>query len=268
MTQIMDAVDRALHEVDHLRKFLKRKHTAQVWAAEERSIVKATAHAWFKVHQAPIASYTNSTTFQSVCSRYRELLEAGDHATSRATYDALLKKLREMLISLRSEGVSGLLVPTSTSDQPPDFAPLTNDVDMQTILTERWQECLKCLSAKAPLSATVMMGGLLEALLLGRVNREANQAPIFKAKAAPKDKHRQPQPLKEWTLHHFIEVAHELKWISVSAKDVGVVLRDYRNYVHPFKQLRHGVHLSPEDAQLLWEVSKAVSRQVVKSASP
>lgn len=268
MTQLMDTVDRALGEVDRLRKFLKRKHTAQVSAAEERSIVKATAHAWFKVHQALIASYTDSSTFQSVCSLYKELLEASDHATSRTTYDALLKNLREVLISLRSEGVSGLVAPTSTSDQPPDFAPLTSDVDMQAILTERWQECLKCLSAKAPLAATVMMGGLLEALLLGRVNREANQAQIFKAKAAPKDKNGQPQPLKLWTLQHFIEVAHELKWISVSAKDVGVILRDYRNYVHPFKQLRHRVYLSPEDGQLLWEVSKAVSRQVINSARP
>ncbi len=268
MTQFMDTLDRALGEVDRLRKFLKRKHTTQVRAVEERSIARATAHAWFKVHQALIASLTNSSTFQSVCSLYKELLEAGDHATSRSMYDALLKKLRENLILLRSEGVSGLIVPTSTSDQPPNFAPLTGDVNMQAILTERWQECLKCLSATAPLSATVMMGGLLEALLLGRVNREGNQAHIFKAKAAPKDKNGQPQPLKEWTLQHFIEVAHELKWISVSAKDVGVVLRDYRNYVHPFKQLRHGVHLSAEDAQILWEISKAVSRQVVKSAGP
>jgi hypothetical protein len=44
-------------------------------------------------------------------------------------------------------------------------------------------------------------------------------------------------------LKDFIDVVHELGWITVSAKDVGAVLRDYRNYIHPQKQLSHNVHL-------------------------
>jgi hypothetical protein len=61
-------------------------------------------------------------------------------------------------------------------------------------------------------------------------------------------------------------VAHELGWITVSAKDVGAVLRDYRNYIHPQKQLSHGVQLTPEDATLFWEISKSISRQIVRKA--
>jgi hypothetical protein len=51
-----------------------------------------------------------------------------------------------------------------------------------------------------------------------------------------------------------------------TAKDVGAVLRDYRNYIHPQKQLSHGVHLKLDDARLFWEVSKSISRQVIDSA--
>ena len=107
------------------------------------------------------------------------------------------------------------------------------------------------------------MGGQLEALLLARVNRESDQAPIFKARTAPKNKAGQTRPLNEWMLNNYIEVAHELGWISVSARDVGAVLRDYRNYVHPFKQLSHGVHLTYADAALLWEITKNILRQVL-----
>ena len=268
MTKAMDTVDLALGEADRLRKFLKKKRTAQVWAADERSIAKATALAWFNAHRAALAGLGSSPKFRTAESLYSDLLEASDRATSRATYDGLLKSLREALIALRSEGASQPVSPTPTSDQPPSFAPLISDTRMQTILADRWCECVKCISASAPLSATVMMGGLLEALLLGRVNRETNKTPIFQAKAAPKEKNGQPKTLTEWTLKNYIDVSHELGWISVSAKDVGEVLRDYRNYIHPFKQFSHAVNLTTDDAHLLWEVSKAVTRQVIKSAGP
>lgn len=110
-----------------------------------------------------------------------------------------------------------------------------------------------------------MMGGLLEGLLLARVNREPNQQPIRTAKAAPKDrKTGTPLPLKDWTLKDFIDVAHELRWVTVSAKDVSIVLRDYRNYIHPQKELSHGVTLQSEDASVLWEVAKSISKQLLK----
>lgn len=109
-----------------------------------------------------------------------------------------------------------------------------------------------------------MMGGLVEGLLLAKVNSQPTLANVFTAKAAPKDrKTGNPLPLSEWTLKHYIDVAHELRWISQSARDVSVVLRDYRNYIHPQKELSHGVALSEGDAALLWEVSKSIARQVL-----
>jgi hypothetical protein len=255
-------IDSALAEADRLRKLLKKKSTQQVRSTDECTIVKATALAWFNTHRMHIVGTVEEGALRAVDAVYRHVLEGSDRATARATYDGLLKDLRSKLIGLRSDAV--MLQPVSTSDQPPDFSPLIADIQMQAILTERWEECGKCLTAGAPLAATVMMGGLLEALLLGRVHRESNKAPIFQAASAPRDKGGQTRPLPEWTLRNYIDVAHELGWISVSAKDVGEVLRDYRNYVHPFKQLSHGVHLTADDAILLWEVSKAISRQITK----
>ncbi len=140
---------------------------------------------------------------------------------------------------------------------------------MQVILEKRWLECDACVDAKAPLAATVMMGGLLEGLLMARVLGEKNQAPVFNAKAAPKDKQGKPLPhLRDWTLQDFIAVAHELKWITTTVKDVGVILRDYRNYIHPQKELSHGIVLNPSDARLLCQIGKTVVRQVIQSVTP
>lgn len=102
-------------------------------------------------------------------------------------------------------------VPVATiDDKPPDFSPLVQDAAMQEILNRRWAECLVCIAHAAPLSATVMMGGLVEALLLARVNREANKAPIITANTAPRDKSGKTLMLTEWTLKGFLDVAHEL----------------------------------------------------------
>ncbi len=73
---------------------------------------------------------------------------------------------------------------------------------MKAILESRWAECTACIAANAPLAATVMMGGLLEGLLLARVNSAPNKPAkdrIFRATAAPKDKQNNPFPLKDWT---------------------------------------------------------------------
>lgn len=258
------ALDLAIAQCDRLRTLLKKKRQPQVRGVDERGVANATALAWFN-SQRPTVAAAGSATLTSVDQSYKLLLAAANKAASRTKLLATLKVLRAALISLRSEAVSAP-VTAQSSDAPAGFAPLITDPAMQSILESRWQECVKCLASDASLAAIVMMGGLLEALLLARINREANKAPIFTARSAPKDnKTGQPKPLSDWMLKNYIEVVHEQGWISVSAKDVGAVLRDYRNYVHPFKQLSHGVHLTSLDARLLWEVTKNISRQIIDS---
>jgi len=113
-----------------------------------------------------------------------------------------------------------------------------------------------------------MMGGLLEALLLARVHRETDKTRVFRCSSVPRDKGTgKSLMLQEWTLRNYIDVAHELGWITSSAKDLGEVVRDYRNYIHPHKELTHGVHLGDHDARLFWEVSKAITRQLLDAGS-
>jgi hypothetical protein len=258
------ALDTAIAQCERLRGLLKKSKTRQVWGADERGVAKATALAWFNSQRAPLVS--SGLSVSAADASYKLVLVSADKASSRNKLLQVLKTLRSTLIALRSESVSsGSTTPAQTTDAPPSFAPLIADEQMQAILAERWIECVRCLGADAPLAATVMMGGLLEALLLARVNRESDKAAIFTARAAPKDKSGQTKPLNDWMLKNYIEVVHELGWISVSAKDVGEVLRDYRNYLHPFKQLSHGVHLKHADAALFWEISKNISRQVLAS---
>lgn len=108
-----------------------------------------------------------------------------------------------------------------------------------------------------------MMGGILEGLLLAKINQLPNMAPVFTATAAPRDKAGKTLALKEWKLKNYIDVAHELKWITTTAKDIGQVMRDYRNYIHPQKELSHGISLVHGDALILWEIAKGMILQIL-----
>ena len=265
-TSAHDRIDAAIREVEGLRRNLKKADSLQVRSRDECDLAKATSMAWFNNHLPGVRETTGSEACEDVCAHYHQLIAYTDKATTRAKYDLLLKLLKKKLSSLRKHtvGVSADSNPAPSSDVAPDFSPLIGDAKMQVILANRWNECVRCIAADAPLAATVMMGGFLETLLLARLNRETNKSSIFGARTAPIDKKSgKTLQLKEWTLRHYLDVGHELGWVSRSTKDVGEVLRDFRNYLHPYKQASHGVNLDANDARLFWEISKEISRQLL-----
>lgn len=263
------AVDMAIKEAKNLRRILDKKSSAQVQSNVETKLIASTALSWFNNHRSEMKLAVGESDLVSVDAEYKAMLAACERASTRKVYLVSLKTVTDCLVELKSERAldfAAFSAQPLTSDRPPAFATLILDGRMQEILNRRWAECIACVRTDAPLAATVMMGGLLEALLLARVNRESDKAKVFKATAAPKDKKTgKTLPLNEWTLQHYIGVAHELTWISRSAMDVSKVLRDYRNYIHPQKQLSHDVFLNRDDAELFWDVCKSLSRQVIAS---
>lgn len=73
------------------------------------------------------------------------------------------------------------------------------------------------------------------------------------------------KPFPEWKLNDFIQVGHELKWISQSAKHVSEKLRDYRNLIHPAQEHKHGSEVGLTDAKLFWSLTKSVAEQLLES---
>jgi hypothetical protein len=258
-----EAIHAAIQQAHLLLRATKRKKTQQVVGAE-RDIVRATALSWFNNHRKQLVAVLTDADIAEVDKKYQWVLQASHKNSLRSSYVTAIKEIEDSLVKLRSENVLKLSQgPAARVDAPPDFSSLVKDAQMKAILDGRWAEITACITAKAPLAATVMMGGLLEGLLLARVNSQADKAPIFTTVAAPKDKQGRTLPLKEWTLQNYIAVAHELRWITPTVKDIGGVLRDYRNYIHPQKQYSEKVSLTLADANLLWAISKNIARQVL-----
>ncbi len=258
----LDVFQEAVEGVERLLKLLKKSKTAQVKSKEEQQIIKATALAWFNNYRNSLGG-VDPNLFKAVEVEYTALFAATAHATTRERYQDALKRLRAAIIALQTQTLANPQ-PGGKITARPDFSPLVPDVKMQRILENRWDEIIKCLECSAPLAATIMMGGLLEALFLALVNKAKDKGPIFKARAAPKDPRTgKTLPLNDWTLSSYIDVGAELGWITKPAKDIGVVLRNYRNFIHPERELSTGITLSPEDSAMFWSVCTQLIQQII-----
>jgi hypothetical protein len=233
-----------LNDVDKLRAVIGRVHTKQINSAETKAHIKAVAQGWFNTYK-PAAAGKDVAALDTV---FGSLLTAAESAPSTARLRRQLKDLRKQIVLLQTELIRSPPPPVAAKDAAASFASVSDPL-MQGILVRRWDECVACLAAGAPMAATVMMGGLL--------------APIFAAQAAPKDKQGKTLPLNKWMLGSYITVAHELGWITQSGKDVSEVLQDYRNYIHPQKELSRQASLTPDDARMFWAVFKAIAQRLL-----
>jgi hypothetical protein len=267
-----EAIHSAINEARTLKDRLKKKRTAQVRGAE-KDIVRATALAWCNNHRKKLVTLFSDSDLAELDKYYQVILLASHKDSTRTKHISVLKDIFTSLVDFRVANMVKISTapaeePASASqDLPPDFTPLVREEQMKTLLEKRWIECNLCVEAGAPLATIVMVGGFLEGLLLGRIHRESNKRPIMTTKAAPKHDDGTTKMWKDWTLQHYIDVAHELNWITVTTKDVGDMLRDYRNYIHPYKELTKQISLTGSDAALLWVIGKTVARQVLASVA-
>ncbi|MBX3352527.1 MAG: hypothetical protein KF684_06295 [Phycisphaeraceae bacterium] len=265
---IFGAIDAAIEEVTRARSRVSAIKTAQVKTVDAVASLKATAQTWFHTHKPVVVSGDPSLDLSEVDRYYAVILGATSRHAAKNTYLDALKNVKAALVKARA---AALCAPASSAvassdDLAPDFSSLAGNQEMREILTRRWHECAKCVNANAHLAAIVMMGGLLEALFVARANKMPDSRPLINAASAPKDKSTgKTIDYQKWMLDSYIKVGFELNWITASAKDVADTLKEYRNYVHPAKELRYGVTLGINDSTMFWQVTKALARQLLLS---
>lgn len=124
------------------------------------------------------------------------------------------------------------------------------------ILEARLDEAIRCLNARSPLAVIFHCGSILEGLLLGVAS--ANPEQFNRAPNSPKDrKNGSVKQLHDWTLAEFIDVSCELGYLGLDVKKFSHVLRDFRNYIHPYEQMSS--HFDPDQhtAEICLQVLKA-----------
>ena len=133
------------------------------------------------------------------------------------------------------------------------------------ILQKRIMEIEQCFSAEAYLSVILLAGSTLEGILLGLARKYPKQ--FNTSKAAPKDTSGKVRTFHEWSLSTFIDVAKDINLIQHDTQKFSHSLRDFRNYIHPFEQMKSGFTPRQHTAKICLQVLKAAIHEINESVS-
>jgi len=259
----IQVLDRAINDINGLRRFVRNQRNERL-SLDEKNTLKAQAMSWIEKTRPQLVKSVNSVLLQSIDDEIASLLELAEKSTRRSKTAEAINIIIVRLQSLRREEFSQAGNNQITPLVAPNFNSIASDKDMRNILERRWYEAYFSMEAKAYLASSVMMGSLLETVLLSLVIKYPNRSKLFKLKSTPKDKKtRKALNLSDWTLNNYLDVALEIGWIKKTTKDIGVIIRDYRNYIHPEKEYSNGITIDESDCRMFWVIFNEVLRQLV-----
>lgn len=143
-----------------------------------------------------------------------------------------------------------------------DIDLLNLDTAVTKVLKSRIEEIKQIINKKASLSVVFLLGSTLEGILLGT---GITYPQIFMScKSAPKEKSGKVKKIHDWKLAELIDVAYETGFIKLDVKKFSHVLRDFRNYIHPYEQVAQGFSPDKHTIDICWQVFKGAYSQVVE----
>jgi hypothetical protein len=148
-------------------------------------------------------------------------------------------------------------LPSSTLIEK-DFAFVT-DEDLRNICKRDYEEVQRVQIAGAHKATILLSGSLTEALLLDALKRNEAKA-TASSKASSK-------PLTQWDLHNLLDVAIDLGLINPGAAVLAKGIKDYRNLIHPGKEIRTKFHVGSEEATISRQFLELVIRDLSGKSS-
>lgn len=129
------------------------------------------------------------------------------------------------------------------------------------ILKSRFEEATRAFEAKAYLAVIFMCGSTLEGVLLGVAY---NSPKIFRgSKYAQKNNKGQIEDFNKWTLNNLINVATDVGLLKLDVKMFSHALREFRNYIHPYAELKSEFSPDEHTAKLCLQALKAAIASLV-----
>lgn len=138
------------------------------------------------------------------------------------------------------------------------------DAVISGFLQSRINEVQAIRRDKAPLATIFLLGSTLEGILIAVACNDIKR--FMAAPSAPKDKSQSVLKIQDWTLNSLIDVAHQIGMLSLDVKKFSHVLRDFRNYVHPYRQMSEDFNPDQDTVDICWQVFKAAVSQLKESS--
>jgi len=134
------------------------------------------------------------------------------------------------------------------------------DLNVTEVLNKRVDEIEKTYNSAAYLSTILIAGSTLEGVFLGLASSYPRA--FNTVKSSPKGRDGKVQPFHDWNLAAFIDVAKDLELIQLDTHKFSHILRDFRNYIHPYQQMSSGFTPREHTAKICLQVLKAAITEV------
>ena len=128
------------------------------------------------------------------------------------------------------------------------------------IISLRLKEAEACVKNNAPLASVIMIGSILEGILLGTAAQYPQK--FNQVNCAPKDAAGAVRRFPDWPLNNFIDAASEVGLLRQDVKKFSHVVRDFRNYIHPYSQMNAQFTPDKHTALICLQVLKAAICQI------
>ena len=130
------------------------------------------------------------------------------------------------------------------------------DTDLRRILERDYREIQRVNRVEGWKSMIILAGGAIEAILTDLLL--ANETTARSATAAPSE-----ADIREWRFFDLIKVAVEVDLINIGCEKFSHSIRQYRNLVHPGKEIREHLKVEKEEATIALEVLNLVHRELL-----
>ncbi len=130
------------------------------------------------------------------------------------------------------------------------------DLEMRELLQRDLRECAIAVVAGQDKMATIMCGSIIEAVLMLKLKEHGILK--YDISSMPEGKKASSLPLEKMVLNELLYVADKEKIIDKSGYHLGHYIRDYRNVVHPAKEIRMSGEVSHDNVLTMWGALKRI----------
>ena len=121
-----------------------------------------------------------------------------------------------------------------------------HDADLRNIIERDFSEIQRAFISECWKSVIILCGGAIEAILTDLLI--ANSAQAVASTKAPNQ-----QDITRWSLSNIIDVCVDLELVTQGVEKLSHPIREYRNLVHPGRELREKLVFDAEEARIAFK---------------
>ena len=132
------------------------------------------------------------------------------------------------------------------------------DADIRDILLRDLKECVIAIATVQTKNATIMAGSIIEALLYAKLTEKSMTSYVVPTRSGTANK-----ALKDMALADLLFVAEQEKLVTPNSIHLSHYVRDYRNFIHPAKEIRSTDNISQENVLIMWSILKRLINELL-----